>query len=249
MNLQRNLEVLTLLTAVAGASSAQGAVPPPQEATACPLLLRAETGAQAILHDPEGRPLGTIRDHVVKLRDGRVLSVVVRTDTEHDVLVPWSELKWSQERGELILPATAQQLAALPAFEPGALQELGTAPGEEPLDDGEVRNALGSELVRREVSARDGQLDPVQGLLLEPARGTVALLLLAPGAAAKEQLPVPWQALRFQPRTGFRLDRNLAEMEEAPRLDPRELPALKRERVESIFRFYHVPLPELRQAG
>ncbi len=196
----------------------------PEHEAQPPLYLRVEIGPKAIVRDPMGVGLGAIHDHVVERATGRVLYVVVeplaRSEEEERVLVPFRRFALDATKRSLVLRASAEELSAMPSFDPDQIQTLratgtttavgleeASAPETEPVTDEDekpvvegaeherrVLNLLASRIVGARVLAKDAQapFGSVRGLLLDPKLGTLpfALIHRADGAAADGELLV-----------------------------------------------------------
>jgi sporulation protein YlmC with PRC-barrel domain len=226
-----------------------------------PPFLPADTGPKAVLSGADGQPLATIQDHVVDRRSGQVLFVVLEGSQPEAkgrrALLPYGQLQYDAKERRLLLPLTPAELAQLPEFDPKALQSLGATgstppekprqdPGQqEPVPQEPVRNLLASQIARSAVQARGERLGSIDTLLLEPRRGTIALVLVqrTPSPAqGKGALVVPWQVLSRDAEGRFGLDLGLAELEQAPALEKSELAKLADEQLlEAIRRFHKLP--------
>jgi PRC-barrel domain protein len=75
------------------------------------------------IHDPAGKPLGTIKRLIIEKSSGRVAYVVISLGTTDDVshAVPWAKLRYDVAFGAYRTDLTERQLQQAPAF---ARQEL-----------------------------------------------------------------------------------------------------------------------------
>jgi hypothetical protein len=102
-------------------------------------------GLSASVRNEAGETLGTIRDHLIYRRNARVMHIVVEVQGEEPgqkrpVLVPYDSFHWNQERRDLLLDLSKEEIKALPTFDPPLLQDLeegADAPeGKRPVDAG-----------------------------------------------------------------------------------------------------------------
>lgn len=210
------------------------------------------SGPKAVVTNAEGVVLGNIQDHVVETKSGRVLQVVLETSgqgvAKRLTAIPFGQFVWEGAAGKLVLPMTPEQISALPEFDRKRL--------EQPVEAAEaaagkalaVREILASHLQGREVKAGEQLIGRLTELVLEPERGTLALVLVgqptvdAPRDSA--QLVLPWQALTRDEDGAFLVAKQPSELSAAPKLAKDELRELERaEFLKTIYDFYGVELP------
>ena len=70
------------------------------------------------IHDPAGKPLGTIKRLIIEKSSGRVAYVVISLGTTDEIshAVPWGKLQYDVARGAYRTDITERQLQQAPAF-------------------------------------------------------------------------------------------------------------------------------------
>lgn len=270
MKLTKYLSLAPALAILAASSLAQEGSPvsgqsrPQAQELQRRTFVKASTGATAIVNDEEGQRLGVVRDHVIDLRSGRVLQVAVAVDDKGNQarLVPYDRFSWSAEGQSLSLRMTADELGAMPVYDPGNLSasDARASGGEGGKSLGAMKQGqkLASSGIRgSEVMARQEGFASVRELVLEPKLGTIAFVLASRPSAKADPLIIPWPAMTWkgaeeEGRGHFALPMAIDALEDAPELeggDPARLEDGKT--LESIYRFYDLtpPLSDVGKAG
>lgn len=234
-----------------------------------PTFVKAPLGTDATVQNGEGQVLGSIHDHVIDRKTGKVLFVAVATargDEAKTYRVPFQRFEWNAEDGTLVLPIAEEQLAALPeyvetppmkggakaeAMDAGS-REKGKAHGMAMPQRGEL-TVTATHLVGSRIQATDDSKDAlgtVDGLVLEPNRGTIAFVLASSSGSMASPCPIPWQAMTWADapegdESGhFTLERAAERIADAPKLEDGDLALLRRpEQLKRIFSFYGMKVP------
>lgn len=177
---------------LAGAVRWTGALPVVafEAPVARPVFVPAERGPSAVVRGADGRTLGWTRDQVVDRASGRVTHVILETAAGRTVAVAATRFAWDPQKKELWLAAGPAELSESPVFDPAELQRLeGPAwnvagvfqAGRIPSTSSDSSHSvLASDLVQRPVTVDGRVVGAVESLLLDPQRGEVAFVLLAP---------------------------------------------------------------------
>lgn len=198
-------------------------------ASAAPWVLLDERPGLRVRNESEV-VLGTLRDHVVRARDGAVTHVVLET-AARSVLVPWDRFLWPAERRDPVLTLGVAEVAALPAFDPEHWRPQRTTSDREQAARRPLRELLGTRLRAARVLAGSAPFGMVRQVILDPRGGRVGYALVWTGSD-ESLVVVPWTALK--PRRSSRPDgravlslaKRRAELTEAPRLAKDDLRAL-----------------------
>ena len=230
------------------------------ESLRLPTYIKAPIGAEATVANRAGETLGVMRDHVVEHRTGVLQFVAVGTARGEDAahLVPYDRFEWNKKEGRLVLEMTADELAALPKYDPKSLKKAGAKDAQAGDGDGarverkRKTTVAASELVGTTVMAREDAFAAVSELIIEPKTGTIAFVLASPGTGKDDPFVVPYEALTYQPaskeaqleKPQFLLDVARESLREAPVLKGGDVKGLtERKALEGIFGFYELELP------
>lgn len=155
-----------------------------------PVFVPAECGPSAVVRGADGRVLGWTRDRVVDSATGHVTHVVLQTAAGRAVAVSAPRFAWDPQKKELWLAAGPAELSESSVFDPAELQRLegpawnvagvfqaGHIPS---ISSDSGHSVLASDLVQRPVTVDGRVIGAVDGLLLDPQRGEIAFVLLAP---------------------------------------------------------------------
>ncbi|MEM7306994.1 MAG: PRC-barrel domain-containing protein [Planctomycetota bacterium] len=259
-----SLALLAALTvAPAGSLAAQDrgydqAPPPPAEAAdKKPVFVRAALGKDAALRDASGERVGTVQDHVVERKTGRVAVFAVEVagadGAPKTVGVPFSALAFDAEARELRVSLGLTELQALPEFD--AKKARDGAMRAEPREAAAAKDAAPKHLLSSEIhggvlEVEGSAVGKVAGLVIEPSRGMVVFALAGrEGGDGSSPVLVPWAAMKWSaPAEGaeerekahFALSVAPEKLEAAPRLERGDLKSIDKTLVTSVFAFWGV---------
>lgn len=242
---------IALAIPLSGQAGAESAPEQPPELRK-PVFTTTAIG-QALVSE-SGESLGRIRDCVLDRATGRLTVVAAELEgTDKIVAVPASELTCDAEKRRLVLNATAEELQKLPAFEPFGDRDVAAEAGAPRAADGAPGRLAArvhlAAVAGQDVRAEDGPLGPVEGFVLDAARGEIAFVLVSHRGG--DPYIVPWRALAWesvpeQPDGRPTVKKPVAALERAPtatKKDLRALEAADAPQREQIFRFWGVESP------
>lgn len=222
-----------------------------------PVFIDAALGAKAAVNGVDGQPLGTIHDHVIDRKSGRVGGVVLKAELAGEarlVLVPFGRFVWDAAARQLRADISKEELERMPEFEP---VEDGDAP-EKGNSASAPKTLASTEVLRSKVLAEKDPFGTVSGLVLEPSRGTIAFLLVKPAGQGSDPYVVPWQAATWDSKAPAEGALQCAvamapdKLSGAPRLEGGDTRSLETDPtlLKGIYAFYGVEQPfRTREAG
>jgi len=222
-----------------------------------PVFIDAALGAKATVNGVDGQPLGTIHDHVIDRKSGRVGGAVLKVELAGEsrlVLVPFGRFVWDTAGRQLRADISKEELAKMPEFEP---IEDGQAP-EKGNSASTPKTLASTELLRSKVLAEKDPFGTVSGLVLEPSRGMIAFVLIQPAGQGSDPYVVPWQATTWDSKAPTEgslqgvVAMALDKLSSAPRLERGDLRSLETDpsALKGIYAFYGLEPPfRTREAG
>lgn len=153
---------LSLLPAVPALAQESGNADPAQGQRGemqLPTYVKAPMGARTMVKNDQGQTLGVFRDHVVDPESGHVTHVAVGSgDRKGDArLVPYGRFEWNEEKKTLVLPLTAEDLRALPAYDPADFRAGGTMEASSPTKPERDADERDADERRRGDQGEDGK--------------------------------------------------------------------------------------------
>jgi hypothetical protein len=239
-----------------------------------PVFVMATTGARAVVADEAGQRLGIAQEHVIDRSSGKVQFIAVQTDQGQGRarLVPYDRFSWDAKQRKLLLPLEAAELEKLPEYDPESLQSLGgvaasstgAAKAGSGADGGsheagmpatqDLRNLASSEVVGSQVMAASGPFASIDGMLLDPERGTIAFVLARGARAGGDPYLIPWKAMRYEvsedEEGSFALPMSAESLAQAPKLEGGDPSSLEQDgKLEEILAFYDLGSPTKGRSG
>lgn len=235
-----------------------------------PTYIKAPVGTKATVLNAEEQQLGTVRDHIIEPRSGKLLFIAVGAlNTGDDArLVPYDRFTWDAKKQRLLLPLTAEELRSMPAYDRDSLIASDRADDEVEIDDvddemgDEVSDQVGKQTAKKhvattmlfgsEVVATNEPFATVSELIIEPEKGLVAFVLADSEDAKTGPFVIPWDAMTWEAAktedgesdSRFVIARSTDELADAPKLERGDLAALKQPRtLEQIFAYYELEAP------
>jgi hypothetical protein len=226
-----------------------------------PTYVKAPIGSKAIVMNADEQQLGVVHDHIIEKRSGKVLFIAVGAEkaTDEDRLVPYDRFTWDAKQKQLLLPMTADELRALPAYDRktlGAVVEASApvkaddAKEETPAKPKEQLNVASSAIFGSSVMAANEPFATVGELVLEPEHGTIAFVLASREATEGGPFVLPWQTMKWQAALDtesvnhFAIAWSADKLSSAPQLKRGDLePLMRAATLEEIFSFYGLEMP------